>query len=79
MEELNKGQELAFTCPKVKEAVKHFYEQMVLWSTVLPPAKPLIVDFGLGNFADTGCIECWIANEMEVGYCGNYRTPRCAT
>jgi len=72
MEELNKGQELALKGPEATEALKRFYKQMAAWSVALPPAKPLIWDFGLGNFEETGLIECWIANEMEAGYCGKY-------
>ncbi len=72
MEELKKGQDLALKGPKAKEALKKFYKQMELWSIALPPAKPLILDFGLGDFEHTGLIECWIANEMEAGYCGKY-------
>jgi mannose-6-phosphate isomerase-like protein (cupin superfamily) len=32
----------------------------------------LVLDFGLGDFAKTGLIEYWIANEVEAGYCAKY-------
>jgi hypothetical protein len=79
MEELKKGQELAFTGPKVEKAVTRFYEQIVLWSIALPLAKPLVFNFALGNLGDTSHVECWIGNEIEAACCGNYRIPRLAT
>ena len=35
----------------------------------MPPHEPLVSDFGLADFFKTGLIECWIANEIEAGYC----------
>jgi mannose-6-phosphate isomerase-like protein (cupin superfamily) len=38
----------------------------------MPPAEMLVEDFGLGDFRRVGLIECWVANEMEAGYCGKF-------
>ena len=45
---------------------------MNAWQAAIPPAEPLVLDFGLGDFKSTGLIEYWIANELEAGYCGKY-------
>jgi D-lyxose ketol-isomerase len=47
-------------------------ETLAAWSVALPPAPPLVSDFGLGEFAKTGLIEFWIANEEAAGYCAKY-------
>ncbi len=36
----------------------------------MPPHEPLVSDFGLGDFYETGLIEYWVANEIQAGYCG---------
>jgi len=54
------------------KALEKFYAKLKAWGVALPPATPLVLDFGLGAFEKTGLIECWIANEIEVGYCGKY-------
>ena len=38
----------------------------------MPPVNPLVLDFGLDDFEQTGLIEYWIANEGSAGYCGKY-------
>jgi quercetin dioxygenase-like cupin family protein len=34
--------------------------------------EPLVLDFGLGRFAEVGETEFWIANEESAGYCGKF-------
>lgn len=46
--------------------------QLKQWGVALPPAEPLVMDFGLGRFAEVGLFEFWIANEVKAGYCGKY-------
>ena len=53
-------------------ALKAFHKQMQAWGLKVPPAEPLVLDFGLGEYENNGLIECWIANEIEAGYCGKY-------
>lgn len=38
----------------------------------MPKIKPLMSDFGLGDFLQTGLTEYWIANEITSGYCGKF-------
>jgi N-acetylneuraminate synthase len=38
----------------------------------MPATDPLVFDFGLGDFAHTGEVEFWIANEVKAGYCGKF-------
>ena len=33
---------------------------------------PLVTDFGLGNFFDTGYIDYIVVNEKEAGYCAKF-------
>ncbi|MDD5699213.1 MAG: D-lyxose/D-mannose family sugar isomerase [Victivallaceae bacterium] len=47
-------------------------EQIAAWGIGLPEVKPLLLDFGLGDFYKTGLVEFWIANEIRAGYCGKY-------
>jgi mannose-6-phosphate isomerase-like protein (cupin superfamily) len=42
------------------------------WGLTMPPAEPLVLDFGLGRFGEIGEIEFWVANEEEAGYCGKF-------
>ena len=72
MEELDKGLSISMAGPKADDALAAFRTQMKAWSLALPPAEPLVLDFGLGDFDRVGLIECWIANEMQAGYCGKY-------
>lgn len=72
MDELDKGVAISLQGEGRDAALAAFREQMAQWHTALPPAQPLVLDFGLGDFERTGLIECWIANEFEAGYCGKY-------
>ena len=55
-----------------KDAIQRFETKMKEWGIAMPPAKPLVMDFGLGEFNKVGLIEYWIANEVDAGYCGKY-------
>jgi len=49
------------------------YEKQIKdWGVVMPPTERLVFDFGLKDFYRVGEIECWIANEVEAGYCGKF-------
>jgi len=54
------------------EAEKACRRQLEKWQVSMPEVTPLLLDFGLGKFEETGLIEFWIANEIEAGYCGKY-------
>jgi mannose-6-phosphate isomerase-like protein (cupin superfamily) len=55
-----------------KKALRLFYAQLKRWNLTMPPHEPLVLDFGLKDFFQTGLIECWVANEIEAGYCGKF-------
>jgi len=72
MDELDKGLAISISGPQREAALEAFHEQVQAWGVALPPVEPLVLDFGLGDFAKTGLIEYWIANEMAAGYCAKY-------
>jgi D-lyxose ketol-isomerase len=72
MDELQKGLDISVRGPVRDEALERFAAQIADWQIALPPVEPLVLDFGLGDFARTGLIEYWIANELDAGYCGKY-------
>lgn len=72
MDELDKGLSISVSGPVREGAVDAFLKQIRQWDVALPDVEPLVLDFGLGEFQQTGLIEYWIANEMTAGYCGKY-------
>ncbi len=72
MDELDKALAIAISGPERDRALDAFMGQLALWQITLPPAMPLVLDFGLRKFKQTGLIESWIANETGPGYCGKY-------
>ena len=72
MDELEKGLDISMSGPERAEALRAFHVQAETWGIAMPPAEPLVLDFGLGDFTKTGLIEYWIANDIEAGYCGKY-------
>lgn len=73
MQELKKGLAVALKDGKeCRVALAVFRRQIRAWGLTMPRIKPLVLDFGLGEFSKTGLIEYWIANEQKAGYCGKY-------
>jgi quercetin dioxygenase-like cupin family protein len=72
MEQLDAGLKISLKGPEADVALNRFDQILKQWSLVMPPVRPLVLDFGLGQFDQTGLIEYWIANEAEAGYCGKY-------
>lgn len=72
MDELDKGLSIAMKGPQKTAALHSFQEQVARWGVAIPSVEPLVLDFGLGDFAHTGLVEYWIANEAKAGYCGKY-------
>ena len=72
MDELEKGLAISVTGELRDKALDEFNKQMEKWGVALPAVEPLVLDFGLGDFKNTGLIEYWIANEVENGYCAKY-------
>jgi mannose-6-phosphate isomerase-like protein (cupin superfamily) len=72
MDELNKFDAILLTGQARVNALSEFRAQTAEWGIALPPVEALVSDFGLGDFATTGLIEYWIANEVDAGYCGKY-------
>jgi len=72
MDELKKALSICLRGPEAERGLRRFRRQMKAWLLAMPGATPLVLDFGLGRFAETGLIECWIVNEARAGYCGKY-------
>ena len=72
MDELDKGLSISIAGTRAEKALADFRRQMDAWELAPPPAEPLVLDFGLGEFDRVGLIEFWIANEQQAGYCGKY-------
>ena len=60
------------TRPSHHAALATLAAQLRAWGLALPAVEPLVLDFGLGDFAKTGLIEYWVANEVAAGYCGKF-------
>lgn len=72
MRELDKALDISFAGPEAERALAAFGRQIDSWGVAMPSVKPLVLDFGVGQFDRIGLIEYWIANEAEAGYCGKY-------
>ena len=72
MDELDKAIDQGLRGKTRDQAIEEFDRMISQWDMTMPPAEKLVTDFGLGEFRRTGLIECWIANEMEAGYCGKF-------
>jgi mannose-6-phosphate isomerase-like protein (cupin superfamily) len=72
MGELKKAAGIEATGTLRTKALREFKRQIKAWGLVMPPHDPLVLDFGLSDFAEIGLIEYWVANEMEAGYCGKF-------
>jgi quercetin dioxygenase-like cupin family protein len=55
-----------------QHAIARCLETIRSWGLTMPPAQPLVLDFGLDRFDEIGEIEFWVANEEEAGYCGKF-------
>jgi D-lyxose ketol-isomerase len=72
MSEWRKGLDISVKGAAAAQQLRRFRKQLAEWGLAMPAVKPLVLDFGLGRFAETGLIEYWIANEEKAGYCGKY-------
>ena len=72
MYELEKVADVALDGKAAEEILKEFDERLRVWDLKMPDVKPIVQDFGLGDFDTVGLIEYWIANNPEAGYCGKY-------
>ena len=55
-----------------ERALNEVSEQIAQWGLTMPDVQPVVLDFGLGEFPETGETEFWIANEEDSGYCGKF-------
>lgn len=55
-----------------KQAIQRLQSLLDTWGLTMPAFEPLVLDFGLGRFAEIGEVEYWVANEEEAGYCGKF-------
>ncbi|MEI8140675.1 MAG: D-lyxose/D-mannose family sugar isomerase [bacterium] len=72
MNELDKGLDISMRGVAARRALAVFRRQVKAWGVAMPTIKPLVLDFGIGEYEKTGLIEYWIANEARAGYCGKY-------
>ncbi len=72
MDELTRALRAAMTGSRRAEALADCVKQLKNWEVSMPAVEPLVLDFGLGSFRETGLIEFWIANEVAAGYCGKF-------
>ena len=42
------------------------------WGLTMPPGEPLVIHFGLHEFARIGEVEYWIVNDRTNDYCGKF-------
>lgn len=56
----------------LEAALDEFQRPMGAWGIAPPEDETFVLDFGLGRFRQVGLIECWIANEIDAGYCGKW-------
>jgi D-lyxose ketol-isomerase len=72
MSNIDKTTQIELSGKAARDAEKACLRQLAEWKISMPEVTPLLLDFGLGKFEDTGLIEFWIANEIDAGYCGKY-------
>lgn len=72
MDELAQAQAISLQGADAEAALAACRAQLTAWQIAVPEVEPLVLDFGLGRFAEVGLIEFWIANEAAAGYCGKY-------
>ncbi|MDD5599701.1 MAG: D-lyxose/D-mannose family sugar isomerase, partial [Victivallaceae bacterium] len=72
MSKIDKTTRIELSGDAAWEAESACIKQINKWKLTMPEIKPLLLDFGLGDFYKTGLIEFWIANEIDAGYCGKY-------
>jgi D-lyxose ketol-isomerase len=72
MDELQKGLSFSLSKDKSIDILGAIQAQLLAWELAMPVVEPLVLDFGLGDFARTGEVEFWVANETEAGYCGKF-------
>lgn len=72
MNELEKARSIEVSGEVRQKILERYNSQIARWNIAVPETEPLVLDFGLGRFESVGVVECWIANEIEAGYCGKY-------
>ena len=72
MDELQKGKDAALNVDESEKILKRVFWQFNKWGFTPPDTDPLVFDFGLNDFENTGEVEFWIANEVDAGYCGKF-------
>lgn len=72
MHELKKGLAFAVKGKLRKDVLAAMARQMKQWNLKMPKVQPLVLDFGLGRFYETGETEFWLANEAKAGYCAKF-------
>jgi N-acetylneuraminate synthase len=70
MDQRDKALIIAVTGAARQKALRECRAQLKAWKLTMPPHEPLVSDFGLADFYNTGLIEYWVANELQAGYCG---------
>ena len=60
------------TGPLRQEALERCQAVIRDWGLTMPNVDPIVLDFGLGRFAEIGEIEFWLVNQEQAGYCGKF-------
>jgi len=55
-----------------EQALTAIRGQIAAWGLRMPDVAPIPLDFGLGRFTQVGETEFWVANEVDLGYCGKF-------
>ncbi len=67
-----KYEDIEVTGPQRHQIIAAIHWQLDEWGLAMPNVEPLILDLGLGRFEEIGDSEFWVANEVELGYCGKF-------
>ena len=60
MKELKKALDICFKGRQATRALARFRTLLRTWELAMPKVEPLVLDFGLGEFAATGLIEYYV-------------------
>ena len=55
-----------------KQVLVRCRRQIAEWGLKMPRVRPLVLDFGVGEFEKIGEIEFWVVNLRDAGYCGKF-------
>lgn len=72
MENVDWTRDFELTGAERREALVSAARVLEGWGCVMPACEPLVLHFGLHDFAAIGEIEYWIVNDTANAYCGKF-------